>query len=136
MRLHDYTPVFVIRTRRVNKTRLYVNVCMCVDVPVNNKSILLAHSKARLALDNHGAVDAIRHNLSYEQAQAAERARIEGIAERRRRRQETERQLERSLQQAIAEKQLLEQRLGANSDDELSEDSELEDDYDPELQEL
>jgi hypothetical protein len=130
VQLHEYTPAFVLRTRRVNKSRLYVNVCMCAAVPVNPKSIILTRSKARLALDNRGAVDTIRHNLTYEQARAAEQAQRDGATRQKKQRAEAEKKNEQKVLRELHQQQ--QQRLlESNSDDEVSEDSELEDDFDP-----
>jgi hypothetical protein len=112
----------VIRTRRVNKSRLYVNVCMCAQVPLNPKGIITqTNPGARLLLDQGGAVDSIRHNLTWEQARAAEVARIEAAKQRK-------------LQKAVEERRAqeaealrLQKLMESNSDDEYSEDSELED---------
>jgi hypothetical protein len=121
--LHDYQPVFVIRTRRVNKSRLYVNVCMCAQVPLNPKGIITqTNPGARLLLDQGGAIDSIRHNVTWEQARAAEVARIEAAKQRKLRKTVEEKR----AQEAEAEALRLQKLMESNSDDEFSDDSELE----------
>jgi hypothetical protein len=123
--LHDYQPVFVIRTRRVNKSRLYVNVCMCADVPINPKGIITqTRPGARLLLNQGGAIDSIRHNLTWEQARAAENARMEAA---RQRKLEKAQKLVQEMKEAEAEAERLRRLMEPNSDDDYSENSELED---------
>jgi len=62
---HSYTPVFVLRTRRTDKSRVFINICVCDAVPVNPKGILTCNTD-RLMLGKGGAVDFVQHNVSYE----------------------------------------------------------------------
>ena len=125
--IHNFTPAFVIRTRRVNKTRLYVNVCMCEAIPFNSKGVL-ALSKSRLPLEQlGGAVDRIRHTLSWETIQSAERAKIEAEQLERRKLAEEAKLRE---QAEWAQLRALEAETGSKEDEEEYSlwDSELESD--------
>ena len=62
---HAYTPVFVLRTRRTDKSRVFINICVCDAVPTNPKGIITCNTD-RLVLGRGGAVDFVQHDVSYE----------------------------------------------------------------------
>ena len=119
----DATPVFVIRARRVNKSLLYVNICMSTSVPLNPAGVITTNSTSRLNFGFDGAVDKLRHSYTYAQARAEEETRVAQILKLQRCVAAEEKRL-REIEEAKRVRVLLE----GTSDDESIDDSELEDD--------
>lgn len=99
---------------------------MCEAIPFNSKGVL-ALSKSRLPLEQQGgAVDRIRHTLSWETIRSAERAKIEAEQLERRKLAEEAKLRE---QAEWAQLRALEAETGSKEDEEYSLwDSELESD--------
>lgn len=130
LHLFSYTPVFVMHTRRVNKSRVYINVTTCPEVPLNTKGIIYLNGLLhhRLPPGRHGAVDRIQHQLSWEKQRAVEaEKRARKDAERARKLEEKKRAEKERLRELAEAQRLL--AMECNSDDDFSDDdSELEDD--------
>lgn len=122
-----YTPVFVLRTRRVNKTRAYINVSMCAEVPINPKGLIYAHHH-RWPLGRHGAVDRVQHALTWEKQRAVEAEKRAKRAQERAKKVELQKQAEKQRLLDIAEAERIANESNSDDEDGWQDDSEIEDD--------
>lgn len=59
------TPSFVIKTRRADRSIVYINICMCSDVPINTEPLPEPVITTSTHSSEHHAPPAVSHNLIY-----------------------------------------------------------------------